>query len=368
LASNFRVKNSRRSFAAWQRRKTYQGGDTMDRFFEKMVSSMVLGVAVFSGMAKGQSPPPESVAPSPVVSPSSAAEPSPGVASSLGVATSVEPAPMSPVTPAAVEPAAPGETSGDAAADAPDSSLDPASLLPSPRALPAHKTSVIGGTMQKLDRVRDEFTVQVFGGGKMKIYFDPRTHFFSDGKEASVSDLRPGDRVSIDTMLDGTTIFARNIRLKAAAAGESQGIVLGYRSDTGELSLRDMLSPRPLKLRVTSQTRLIDQGRSASAGELVRGTLVSVKFGSQQGGRSVAEEVSILATPGAKFTFAGHVTGLDLSSGLLVLTSATDGKTYEIYLDPTLVATSGNLRQAADVIVITRFDGSRYVAQNVTVN
>ncbi len=340
----------------------------MDRFFEKMVSSMVLGVAVFSGMAKGQSPPAESVAPSPVVSPSPAAEPSPAAAPSPGVASSVEPAAMSPVPPAALEPAAPGETPGDAAADAPDRSLDPASLLPSPRALPAHKTSVIGGTIQKLDRVRDEFTVQVFGGGKMKIYFDPRTHFFSDGKEALVSDLRPGDRVSIDTMLDGSTIFARNIRLKAAAAGESQGIVVGYRGDSGELTLRDTLSPRPLKLQVTSQTRLIDQGRSASAGELVPGTLVSVKFGSQQGGRSIAEEVSILATPGARFTFAGHVTGLDLRSGLLVLTSATDGKTYEIYLDPTLVATHDNLRQAADVIVITRFDGSRYVAQNVTVN
>ena len=85
-------------------------------------------------------------------------------------------------------------------------------------------------------------------------------------------------------------------------------------------------------------------------------------------GGEVAREISVLASPGESFTFAGQVTAIDLRLGLLALTSSVDHKTYEIYLDPTLVATHDNLRQAADVIVITRFDGSRYVAQNVTVN
>jgi hypothetical protein len=100
--------------------------------------------------------------------------------------------------------------------------------------------------------------------------------------------------------------------------------------------------------------------------------LVEVKFGSQKDGHNTANEIAILATPGASFTFAGHVTALDLSAGLMVLTSATDGKTYEIYLDhsgdQSAAPLSDNLRQATDVTVLTRFDGKRYVAENITVN
>jgi hypothetical protein len=50
------------------------------------------------------------------------------------------------------------------------------------------------------------------------------------------------------------------------------------------------------------------------------------------------------------------------------LTSANDGKTYEISLGSSTDSVKDKLRQAANVTVITRFDGDRYVAQNVTVN
>ncbi len=252
--------------------------------------------------------------------------------------------------------------------DTSDPAIDPASLLPDLPWLPTRKASLIGGTIEKLDRVRDQFTVQIFGGGRMKIYFDPRTHIYRDAKEVSASDLRPGDRVYIDTILNGSTIFARNIRLKTAGGGDGQGTVINYRSDKGELIVRDTLSPEPLKLHLTSQTRLIDSGRAAAASELVPGTLVAVKFGAEKDGRVAAREVSILAIPGASFTFAGRVTGLDLSSGLLTLISATDDKTYDIYLDSSTVAVTDGLRQAADVTVRTLFDGHRYVARSVTVN
>ncbi len=306
-----------------------------------MFSKIVLVSLVLGGMAHAQAPPAESVAPASAVSPAAA---------------SSTPTP----SPSAIEP---GQPSGDI----PDTTPDPASLLPDPPSLPSRKVSLIGGTIVKLDRVRDQFTMQIFGGGKMKIYFDPRTHFYRDGNEVPVSDLHRGDRVSVDTILNGSAIFARNIRLKGGAAGESQGIVVSYRGDNGELVMRDVLSPRPLKLRLTTQTRFMDHGHSASAGQLVRGTLVAVKFGSQKDGSNIAQEVSILATPGTCLTFVGRVTDLDLRTGLLVLTSATDGKTYEIYLDPSAVGLD-DLRQAADVTVLTRFDGNRYVAQNVTVN
>jgi Domain of unknown function (DUF5666) len=250
--------------------------------------------------------------------------------------------------------------------EAADRTVDPATLLPELPALSARnmsRTSLVGGTIEKLDRVRDQFTLRIFGAGKMKISFDPRTRIYKNGQEAAASDLRPGDRVSIDTVVDGNTVFARNVRLNAAGDGESQGTVVGFSG--GELTLRDALSPRLLKLRVTPQTRFAGQ---ASASDLLSGSLIAIKFGSPKNGHPAATEISILAKPGAKFTFAGRVTTLDLRTGLLVLTSATDGKTYEIYLDPLTVADNDRLREAADVTVLTRFDGNRYVAQNVTVN
>jgi hypothetical protein len=253
-------------------------------------------------------------------------------------------------------------------ADGSDIALDPASLLPDLPSLPRGNASLVGGNIQRLDRVRDQITVQVFGGGKMKISFDTRTHIYHDGTVASASDLRQGDRVYVDTILDGPTVFARSIRLKTAtSAGESQGTVMSYRADKGELEIRDLLSPKPLKIRITAETRLVNGAGAASASELAAGTLVAVKFNAQNGG-DVAREVSVLAVPGASFTFAGRVTAIDLRLGLLVLTSSTDGKTYEIHLDSPDVKVDDSLRPAADVTVLARFDGNRYVARSVTVN
>ncbi len=225
----------------------------------------------------------------------------------------------------------------------------------------------MGGTIAKMDRVRDQLTVQVFGGGKMKIAFDTRTHIFHDGTEAAASDLRQGDRVYVDTILDGSTVFARSIRLRtSASAGESQGIVVSYRSDKGELVVRDVISPGPLTIHLTSSTRLVHGDKSASTSELVPGTLIAVKFGMKDG-YDVASELSVLAVPGSSFTFAGRVTAVDLRNGLLVINSSTDGKTYEISFDPTALGVDERLRPAADVSVLTRFDGNRYVARSVTV-
>jgi hypothetical protein len=261
----------------------------------------------------------------------------------------------------AVEPSA-------SAADA-DITLDAASLLPDLPPVPAGKPTLVGGTIERLDRVQDKLTVHVFGGDKMKIMFDTRTAIYRDGVRISAAELRQGDRVYVDTMLDGNDIFARNIRLKSSAAtGESQGVILSFRPDQGELLVRDSISPHPLKVRVTSSTRVTQGDRTVAASTLTPGTLVAVKFGAQQKGADIAREVSVLAVRGASFTFAGQVTFLDLHSGLLVLKSSTDQKTYEIHLDPSEIRVDDSLRQGADVTVLTRFDGTAYVARTVTIN
>ena len=257
----------------------------------------------------------------------------------------------------------------DANAEDTDAMIDPASLLPDLPSLPPAKATLIGGTVQKLDRIQDEITVQPFGGGKVKIFFDPRTRIYLGTALGSTADLHQGDRVYVDTILDGSMVFAKNIRLRnAVVSGESQGTITSYRRESGALVLRDALSPRPMKVRVNSQTKIVYADHSAPTGELVPGTLVSVKFGPQQNGQDIASEISVLAVPGGSFTFVGRVTGLDLRLGLLAITSSTDNKTYEISFDPALIQPDENLRESAEVTVLTRFDGNRYVARSLTVN
>jgi hypothetical protein len=245
---------------------------------------------------------------------------------------------------------------------------DPASLVPALPPLPRGKATLIGGTLEKLDPVRDQIVVRPFGGGRMKILFDARTHIYRDGKTARAAELKQGDRVYVDTLLDGTTIFARSIRFNTnTPGGESQGAVVAYRADKSELWVRDALSPEPLRVRLTSSTRLLQGERSVSASELAPGTLVAMKFDSGKDGHDVASEVSVLALPEASYSFAGQIVAVDLRTGVLMLTSVTDHQNYEIYFDRSAVSGEDQLRQDADVRVLARFDGTRYTAQNVTI-
>jgi hypothetical protein len=185
--------------------------------------------------------------------------------------------------------------------------------------------------------------------------------------EAAAADLHPGDHVYVDTILDGSTVFARSIRLKTSTtAGESQGVVISYRADKNELQVRDVISPQPLTVHLNAGTHILHGDKPSSSSELLPGTLVAVKFASKTS-TDIASEISVLAVPGNNFTFAGRVTALDLRMGLLVINSSTDGKTYEINFDPAVLGVDARLRPNADVSVLTRFDGNRYEAQSLTV-
>ena len=260
-------------------------------------------------------------------------------------------------------PAAAPDTSTDT-----DIVADPASLLPDLPRLPQAKATLIGGTVERLDRVRDQVTVRVFGGSRINILFDPRTRVYQGQAEATIADLREGERIYLDTILDGNTVFARSIRLKTVQAlGESQGVVLKYRSDRGELTIRDAISPTPVRVRLNSSTRFVQGDRTVPASTLLAGSLVAIKFNSEGNGRDVAREISILALPGSQYAFAGQVVNIDLRTGLLVINSSTDRKTYDIYLDPS-VAPDDNLRAGAVVTVVANYEGSRYVARSLTID
>jgi hypothetical protein len=251
---------------------------------------------------------------------------------------------------------------------APDIALDPASLVPDPRPLPVAKATLIGGTLTRLDRLQDQLTIQVFGGGKIKASFDPRSQVYRDGQPATLAELKPGDRIYIDTILDGNVVFARNINLRTTATpGESQGVILSYRPDRGELELRDRISPQPVRLQITPETQIVKGDQKVSLNDLSSGALVSVRFGNGPNGRLIAERVTILAAQGASFTFVGTVTFVDLRMNLLVLTSTTDHKTYELQLDRSL-SIDQSLRQGAQVTAIARYEGNQYVAHSLSVD
>jgi len=246
--------------------------------------------------------------------------------------------------------------------------------------MPRGKSTVIGGSIRGVDRVRDQLTLDVFGGRKLKVLFDERTQIYRDGIKSSLRDLRTGDHVSVETVLDGTTVFARSIRmLSALLEGECQGQVMSYDPGNRELTVRDALSRQPVKFRVPAGTAVVRQGQAASsvanlgsadlgAGDLVAGTLISVTFQSDNEGHGVASQLVILATPGTAFVFVGNVASLDLHSGLLVVVDPRDDKRYDVFFDAARFPVSRDLHEGADVTVTADFDGARYVASAITVN
>ena len=246
--------------------------------------------------------------------------------------------------------------------------IDPSSLLPELPPVPHTNATLVGGTIERLDRVRDRVIVRVFGGGRMAVLFDPRTTIVQGGKEGSVADLQQGQRIYLDTILDGDKIFARMIRLNAPhATGQSQGVVLQYHAEHDELTLRDSISPKPVEVRVTAATKVSQGGRTVPMSALVAGSLVSINFASDGTGHDTASEISILALPGTQYTFAGEVVHIDLRTGLLVLRSSTDNNTDEVYLNSSITPDE-HLHPGALITVVADFDGSRYLARNLSIN
>jgi hypothetical protein len=258
----------------------------------------------------------------------------------------------------------------------PASQLESASVrLPSLPPMPRGKSTVIGGAIRGVDLVRDQFTLNVFGGRPLKILFDERTQVYRDGLKSPLRDLRAGDHVSVETVLDGTTVFARSIHmLSGLPEGECQGQVMNYNPGDRELTVRDVLSRQPVKLRVPAGIAVVRRGQAASSSaglgsaDLVPGTLISVKFQSDNKGHGVASQIAILAAPGNAFVFVGNVAFLDLHSGLLVLVDPRDDKRYDVAFDSTRFPMSRDLHEGADVTVTADFDGARYVASAITIN
>jgi Domain of unknown function (DUF5666) len=285
---------------------------------------------------------------------------------SKGLGRTGTPAPVA--TPTPIQQAQPktdildsSATSGALVTDGHDPILDPAPM-------PRTTTTMVGGTISGVDRLRNKMTVHIFGGGHWTVNFDERTHIFHNGRETTQLALKKGERVYVDTQLDNNKhdIFARNIRVGVAELpADADGQIIAIDPKHNELTLRDALNSVPVRFAVDSETRISNGQTPAAFKDVKPGTLVHVRFAASSPNRGLAREVSIIAVPGSTFTFAGKVTFLDMHRGLLAVQNSTDDKNYEIHFAPSAVANKNELGVGRDVLVRATFEGARYMAQSV---
>ena len=245
---------------------------------------------------------------------------------------------------------------------------DPDPLL-DPPPLPNGKVTLVGGTVKSVDLVRNRVVVQPFGGGAMKVNFDERTHIYRDGVETTQLGIHKGDRVYMDTMLDGPSVFARNIRVGSQGQpAHAEGQVISFDPQSGMLVLRDRLSSQPVSFRANQNTAITVDGKTGSLADLKPGSIISVRFSPYRANSGTATEIAIAAIPGTVFTFSGKVTNVDLRSGVISVENRTDDKTYDINFSIGRVDRRDALNIGSDVTIQAVFQGNGYLAQSITVD
>jgi hypothetical protein len=229
--------------------------------------------------------------------------------------------------------------------------------------LPKNRVTLIGGTVSGLDEVMNRMIFQPFGEKrKMNVAFDTRTRFYRDGQPITYREIKQGQRVYLDTMLNGSKVFAKSIWIQSAADnGLSRGQIVEFDAQHNTLTVRDELSTQSIKMRLTPSTVIRNAERTASTADLVPGALVSLSFGPQQELR----EVTLSAKPGSTFTFAGRVSYLDLSRKIIAVDNQSDKLKYDISIDAIAPNILRQLHEGDTVAVMAVFDGARYDARRI---
>jgi len=244
----------------------------------------------------------------------------------------------------------------------------PAEALLAPPPAPKGKIALLGGTVKNIDQIRNRMELQIHGGGKMKMFFDERSHFYRDGVETTQLAVKKGDRVYVDSQLDQGKIFARSVRVQSdRPLASASGQVLSYNPRNGELALAEPISARPVLFRVTNNTAFRRGDQPGSAADLRRNAIVKVSFTPAPGRRADVKEVELVAVPGTKFTFWGTITHLDLRSGILAVENRADSRLYEIRFRPGAQTVTDDLVIGAEVSVVATFTGRDYAAESLQI-
>jgi len=291
---------------------------------------------------------------------SSAAEAGQAVSANPG-ASPIAPAPSAPSP--SIEPSSTAEPHTEML-DTSTGSSDP---LLEPKPLPRADLSLVGGLARKVDTVHNRLTLEPFGGGpKYVIYFDERTRILSAGRETTALAIHPGDRVYVDTQALGSQVFARTIQVRSQvgpARANGQIIeVLG-----GVVKLQDRLSGTTIRFTISDRTKVEEHGKPALAADLHSGSLVDVTF-TPSGRRGEAQNITIVASPGETYAFAGVLTHVDVRDGVLALDNDVDGANYELFFDPLGEKNLARLTVGTPVYITGSFDGKRYRATSIKVN
>ncbi len=248
----------------------------------------------------------------------------------------------------------------------PDAATPPNSLLDLPPLPSDSRVSLLGGTIANVSHVENRLQVRAFGGKQHKVGFDVRTHFYLDGKPAKSRDLKPGERVYVDTMLDGDHVFAKTIWIRTqAASGEGRGQILSYDASRGLLQVRDELTSQPVTLRVRPSTVVHVGDKTGTTADLKTGSIISLVFGPEGSRGGDVRQVSILAQPGSQFTFVGAITYVDMSRNMIAINNRSDDRSYELYLENLPSGSFRNLRQGSVASIQAVFDGQHYVARSL---
>lgn len=259
-------------------------------------------------------------------------------------------------------PAAPAAASGSQASE-----NDPMLEVPP---LPKSKVTLIGGTVRGIDQIRNRMTVEPFGNhARMKFIFDERSHIYRDGVETTQLAIKKGDRVYVDSQLDGPKMFARNVRLVTQLTpADADGQLLSYDQRNGVISMRDRLSSQSIRFSVNAATRISKaDDQAGSPADLQPGALVSVEFAPDRSNRGIAQTIKVLALPGAQFRFAGAITHLDVKSKSMAIENTSDGKNYEVGFERADVTGRDDLAVGAEVNVVATFQGDKYLAREISV-
>lgn len=255
------------------------------------------------------------------------------------------------------------------AASSTSSDDNPYDPLLEPPPLPKGEPTLIGGVATHVDHVRNRLTIQPFGGGtKVKLFVDERSHIYRNGTETTVLGIQKGDRVYVDTMLDGSRIFAKNVRvITQPNLAEVRGQVIALNPEKGTVSVQDQLSSRPVTFAVSGGTKYSSSKGLANSGDVQPGSLIEVQFASDRQNRDVAQEIVVLAKPGDNYIFSGVVTSVDMHNALLVLENRSDDQDYEVHFTSAALSDSRALKVGSEVTARATFDGKQYKASNVRI-
>jgi len=286
-----------------------------------------------------------------------------------GATTNVPPA--SSQVPPAPEPATPSQptTTTQFSTDSGDNPYDPI-LEPPP--LPKGKATLIGGIATGVDHVRNRITIQPFGKGeKVKVVVDERSHIYRNGTPTTILGIRKGDRVYVDTLLDRSDnkVLAKNVRvITDTGLAEVRGQVVATNPGRDTVTVRDLLSAKPVTFSVSAGTSYSSNKGTASAGDVQPGAIVDVQFSPRRTDRDIARVITVVAKPGDNYIFSGVVTNLDMRTDSLFVDNKSDDQNYELHFTRADVADFQQLKVGSEVTARAVFDGKQYKASNIRID